>query len=120
MGRQLSLAYARAGCQNVTVVDLNSDNLAETVRLLQTEFPKVGVLPLVVNVANESAVNEMVEKAVREFGTLDYAANAASIICKARDKTAFMPSDEYDRTMNVNARAVALCNEDGRVMRGGA
>lgn len=37
------------------------------------------------------------------------AANAAGVTVKTRDKSAFVPSGEYDRVMNINARAVALC-----------
>jgi NAD(P)-dependent dehydrogenase (short-subunit alcohol dehydrogenase family) len=36
---------------------------------------------------------------------------------KAREKTANVPSWDYDRVMNINARAVALCMQaEARVM----
>lgn len=37
------------------------------------------------------------------------AANAAGVIVKSREKSAHVPSSEYDRVMGINARAVALC-----------
>jgi NAD(P)-dependent dehydrogenase (short-subunit alcohol dehydrogenase family) len=131
IGRQLSLAYARAGVQGITLADLNKDSVAETERLIQTEFPNVKVLPVIIDVTNEKSVNAMVDQAVETFRTLDYgettpryfrylsqyqkltlsvlAANAAGVIVKTREKSAHVPSSEFDRVMNINSRAVALC-----------
>ena len=45
------------------------------------------------------------------------AANAAGVIVKTREKSANVPIGEYDRVMNINARAVALCMAaEARVM----
>ena len=45
------------------------------------------------------------------------AANAAGVIVKTRDTAAYVPIGEYDRVMNINARAVALCMQaEARVM----
>ena len=105
--------------------------MAETERLVQTEFPNVKVLPVIIDVTDEKSVNAMVDQAVEKFGTLDYgetmtrhfrhlsryqkltlsvlAANAAGVIVKTREKSAHVPSSEFDRVMNINSRAVALC-----------
>ncbi|KLO99428.1 dehydrogenase [Fusarium fujikuroi] len=109
IGRQLSLAYVRAGIQGITLADLNKDALSETARLIQAQYPDVKVLPIVVDVTDEKSVNAMVDQAVQTFGTLDCAANAAGVIVKSREKSAHVPSSEFDRVMNINTRAVALC-----------
>ena len=105
--------------------------MAETERLIQTEFPNVKVLHVIIDVTDEKPVNAMVDQAVGKFGTLDYgettprhfrhlsryqkltlsvlAANAAGVIVKTREKSAHVPSSEFDRVMNINSRAVALC-----------
>jgi len=79
IGRQLSLAYVRAGIQGITLADLNKDGVAETARLIQNEFPNVKILPVIIDVTDEKSVNEMVDQAVQAFGTLDCAANAAGV-----------------------------------------
>jgi NAD(P)-dependent dehydrogenase (short-subunit alcohol dehydrogenase family) len=117
IGRQLSLAYVRAGIQGITLADLNKDGVAETVRLIQTEFPDVKILPVIIDVTDEKSVNAMVDQAVQAFGTLDCAANAAGVIVNSREKSAHVPSSEFDRVMSINARAVALCMQaEARVM----
>lgn len=137
IGRQLSLAYVRAGCQCITLADLSSEGVAKTEELIKGEFPHAKALCIQVDVTDEEAVNAMVAKAVQAFGTLEYgepvfratylkslamadsilAANAAGIIVKTRGKTADVPSWDYDHVMNINARAVALCMQaEARVM----
>ncbi|KAF9771418.1 hypothetical protein IL306_010942 [Fusarium sp. DS 682] len=109
IGRQLSLAYVRAGIQGITLADLNKDAVFETARLIQAEYPDARVLPIVVDVTDERSVNAMVDQAVQAFGTLDCAANAAGVIVNSREKSAHVPSSEFDRVMSINARAAALC-----------
>ncbi|KAF5710202.1 dehydrogenase [Fusarium mundagurra] len=109
IGRQLSLAYVRAGVRGITLADVNKDGVLETGKLIQAEFPDAKVLSLVVDVTNETSVNDMVDQAVKTFGTLDYAANAAGVVVKTRAKSAHVPTSEFDRVININTRAVALC-----------
>ena len=71
IGRQLSLAYVRAGIQGITLADLSKDGITETARMILEEFPDAKVLPVVVDVTDEASVNATVDQAVQEFGTLD-------------------------------------------------
>lgn len=71
IGRQLSIAYVRAGIVGITLADLSKDGLTETARLIQEEFPNVKILPIVIDVTDEKSVNAMVDQAVQTFGTLD-------------------------------------------------
>ncbi|EME43715.1 hypothetical protein DOTSEDRAFT_151194 [Dothistroma septosporum NZE10] len=117
MGRQVALAYARAGITGLTLGDLSEKGIAETQRLLEAEFPHVKTLAVVLDVTDEQMVNDMVDQAVHTFGTLDCAANAAGVIVNTRSKAAEVPPGEYDRVMNINARAVVLCMQaEARVM----
>ncbi|KAF5628926.1 dehydrogenase [Fusarium sp. NRRL 52700] len=135
IGRQLSLAYIRAGIKAITLADLNKDGVLETSRLIKAEFPDAKVLPLVVDVTDEKSVNDMVDQAVQAFGTLDCgktcskhlsrykrdntvaAANAAGVVVKTRALTADVPTSEFDRVMNINTRASVLCMQaEARVM----
>ncbi|KAH6872089.1 hypothetical protein B0T10DRAFT_541388 [Thelonectria olida] len=117
IGRQLSLAYVRAGIQGITLADVNPKSLGETAKLIREEFPQVGIKEVAVDVTDEASVNHMVDEAVKAFGTLDCAANAAGVIVNVRAKAAEIPTSDFDRVMNINARAVALCMQaEARVM----
>ena len=72
IGRQVSIAYARAGVQGITLADLNKDGTAETERLILEDFPNVKLLSVILDVTDEKSVNKMVDDAVEKFGTLDY------------------------------------------------
>lgn len=72
IGRQLSLAYVRTGVTGITLADRNEEGLAETARLVQTEFPHAKVLSVVLDVTDEQSVNAMVDKTIEAFGALDY------------------------------------------------
>lgn len=71
IGRELSLAYVRAGIQNITLADINLDGVAETAKLIEAAVPGTKILQIAVNVTNESDVNAMVDKTVSTFGSLD-------------------------------------------------
>lgn len=45
--------------------------MADTARLIQTEFPNARVLSVVIDVTDEESVRAMVDQAVQAFGTLD-------------------------------------------------
>ena len=71
IGRQLSLAYVKAGIQNITLADINPAGIEETAKLINARFPAAGILQVTVDVTDESSVNGMVEQAVEAFGTLE-------------------------------------------------
>lgn len=76
----MSLAYARAGIQGITLADVNKDGIDETARLITAENPDIGLLPVVVDVTDEQSVQSMVDQAVQAFGTLDCGKSPTSLI----------------------------------------
>jgi NADP-dependent 3-hydroxy acid dehydrogenase YdfG len=46
--------------------------VAETERLIKSEFPNVKILAVIIDVTDEKSVNAMVDQAVNQFRTLDY------------------------------------------------
>jgi NAD(P)-dependent dehydrogenase (short-subunit alcohol dehydrogenase family) len=98
MGRALVAAFAAAGA-HVVATDRDAAGLADV---------PAGVRTVVGDVADEAVVAAAVDSAVREFGRLDAAVNAAAIEFETRpihESTI----DDYDRMMNVNVRSVYLC-----------
>lgn len=83
IGRQLSIAYARAGCQNITLADINPKGAMQTAKLIKAEFPDVGLLEVVVDVTDEASVYAMVAKAIEKFGSLECGKCSKSISTKS-------------------------------------
>jgi NAD(P)-dependent dehydrogenase (short-subunit alcohol dehydrogenase family) len=71
IGRELAIAFVRAGIQNIALADIDLEGVAETARLVEAAAPKTKVLQISVNVTDEAAVNAMVNKTVSSFGGLD-------------------------------------------------
>lgn len=61
-----------------------------------------------VDVTDEDQVDSLVEFAVSEFGGLDLAHNNAGVLHPAL-KFHELPMEQWDRSININTRAVALC-----------
>jgi len=72
IGRQLSLAYARAGCQALSLADINIKGVLETIELIKSEVYNVKTLALEANTADVESVKKMVAQTVEAFGSLDY------------------------------------------------
>src|SRR5262245_34033318 len=86
MGRAGSLLFAREGAAHVYVADLNVAGGEETVELVQQAGGSASFVH--VDVTDEDAVREMVDRAAREHGRLDCAWNNAGITDDARPFTA--------------------------------
>lgn len=61
-----------------------------------------------VDVTDEAQIADLVAFAMEKFGGLHLAHNNAGILHQARNFHE-LPMDQWDKTMNINARAVALC-----------
>lgn len=111
IGRQLSLAYARAGAKGITLADMDKQGIAETERLIHTEFPDVKILSVIIDVTDETSVISMVDQAVAEFGTLDYGERQNPLRYRALPRI-----DEYARADNFClSRKCCRCHrEDSR------
>ena len=68
----MCLAYARAGCKAITLVDLNMNGVQETVKLIEAEVQNVKLLAMEGNTTNLESVQRMVSETVKTFGSLDY------------------------------------------------
>jgi NAD(P)-dependent dehydrogenase (short-subunit alcohol dehydrogenase family) len=88
------------------LVDRNS--IANTVSELNKISPNVVVKGFQFDVTDEKAVDDSVEKTVREFGRLDYAVNNAGIggAIKTSDQ---IPKNDFEHIMAVNTTAVWQC-----------
>src|SRR5437879_441727 len=62
IGKAISVAFAREGCQKITIADLSTSALEETSKEITSAFPDVEVLPVAVNVAKPEDVTRMLDE----------------------------------------------------------
>jgi enoyl-[acyl-carrier-protein] reductase (NADH) len=72
IGQATAIACARAGCQSLTLVDMNAAGFQKTKELIKSFDKAIKMLELLVDVSDETAVEHMVKKTVDTFGGLDY------------------------------------------------
>jgi|SRR5882757_3726890 len=72
IGRELALAYARAGCSGISLADLNTAGLQETVELIMREGYNTKTLAIETNTTDLESVRNLVSQTVKAFGRLDY------------------------------------------------
>lgn len=105
LGRATALLFAKNNA-NVVVSDLNIDGGEETVRLI-SDAGGTAVF-IACNVANELEVNSLIEKAVSDFGQIDFAVNNAGIGGKWLPTHKY-PTDNFREVMEVNTMGVFFC-----------
>ncbi|MEH7378566.1 SDR family oxidoreductase [Neobacillus drentensis] len=112
LGEQIALAYAEAGA-NVVVCSRNIEACEEVSERLE----KLGVrsLALQCDVSNYDDIQNVVQKTVEEFGTIDILVNnsGASWVAPALE----MEIDKWNRIMDINLKGVFLFSQAvGKVM----
>lgn len=113
IGREIALRAARDGA-NVVVAAKTSDphpKLEGTIHSVADEVAKAGgkALALQLDVRDEAAVVDAVNRAAREFGGLDILVNNASAI--SLTPTEATPAKRFDLMSGVNVRATFLCSQ---------
>jgi NAD(P)-dependent dehydrogenase (short-subunit alcohol dehydrogenase family) len=106
MGRAGARIFAREGAVHVYVVDVNADGGAETVE--QVEGAGGAATFLAVDVTDEAAVADMIQRVVREQGRLDCAWNNAGINDVSQPFHE-LEGASWDRMIAVNLTSVFLC-----------
>jgi citronellol/citronellal dehydrogenase len=113
IGREIALRAARDGA-NVAVAAKTSDphpTLEGTIHTVADEIVKAGgrALAIQLDVRDEAAIVEAVNRTAREFGGLDILVNNASAI--SLTPTEATPAKRFDLMVGVNVRATFLCSQ---------
>lgn len=98
IGRATAIRFAEEGA-NLILVDLNDEKLKQVKE--ETEKFGVKVITFAIDVSNEDAVNEVVEKAVKEFGKIDILVNNAAL-WRCWRPFVETPTEEWRRFFDVN------------------
>jgi NAD(P)-dependent dehydrogenase (short-subunit alcohol dehydrogenase family) len=102
IGRETALEFARHGA-SVVVADVDDDGGTETVELIEDDGGDAVFVHT--DVTEMADVEAMVETAVGEFGSIDYAVNNAGI-GGAQKPTGDLTEDEWEGTVDVNLNGV--------------
>ena len=105
MGRAIALAFAAAGSR-VIVSDVAVAGGEETVDLVRAAGGEAQFIAA--DVSKGADVEALVNEAVRAYGGLDYAVNAAAIEFEI-DYLADLSEDDWDRMLDVNLKSIFLC-----------
>ena len=103
IGRATAIAFARKGAK-VVVVDWIENN--ETVNLIR-ELGSEAIF-IKCDVSKMADVKMMIEKAITEFGQLDYAFNNAGIE-GIQANTWDCTEENWDKTISVDLKGIWLC-----------
>lgn len=105
LGRACAQIFAREGAK-VVIADLNAENGAETVKLVEDAGGTAVFVEA--NVGKSADIQRMVRTAVETFGGLDCAVNNA--VCNiGRTPLADITEEDWDRAAAVNITGVFLC-----------
>ena len=105
MGRAIALAFAAAGSR-VIVSDVAVAGGEETVDLVRAAGGEAQFIAA--DVSKGADVEALVNEAVRAYGGLDYAVNAAAIEFEI-DYLADLSEEDWDRMLDVNLKSIFLC-----------
>jgi NAD(P)-dependent dehydrogenase (short-subunit alcohol dehydrogenase family) len=89
--------------------DLDYAGLETVVQELQTQNAAVRTVIFAVDVSSEEQVESFIEAGVKEFGAIHYAVNNAGITSNPRVRTHELPTEAWDRVLDVNLRGAWLC-----------
>jgi NAD(P)-dependent dehydrogenase (short-subunit alcohol dehydrogenase family) len=106
MGQAMAVKFASRGCGKLFLVDLFESRLAETRALVEEANKACEVVSHVANVADPSAVRNMVSVCVENFGRLDFCMNNAGI-ARGGVKTGDMSVEMFDANCLVNEKGVS-------------
>ncbi|KAE8360912.1 hypothetical protein BDV27DRAFT_133828 [Aspergillus caelatus] len=110
IGKETVFALAQAGVEGIILADLNhsgSESVAKESQKWATH-PEFRATAVQVDVSDETAVNNMVDVAVKGFGRIDYCVHSAGMGSISGATTEHLKVDVYDQTMTVNARGTML------------
>lgn len=104
IGEGIAERFAYEGANLVMVS--NSERIKESAARI-ADLTKVQILPLVVDVTDEAAVQDLFSQAYARFGRIDVSVQNAGVI--TIDHFDRMPRADFDRVIQVNTTGVWLC-----------
>lgn len=107
IGRAIAEKFASEGAR-VVVADIDADRAESTVETIEANDGVAA--PAIVDIADESQVEEMVQTAETTFGTVDILVN--NVAMNGRGNLLKMSVETFDRVLAVNLRGTFLCTRE--------
>ncbi|KAF2815266.1 oxidoreductase [Mytilinidion resinicola] len=109
IGAAVARAFLEAGCQRLVITDINRETLAKTQDSLEERYRRPGLTILAIDgdISSKAFAEELVEKAIEQFGRLDYCVNSAGIMGNNKSSTE-TSIDAFDKINGVNYRGCWL------------
>jgi NAD(P)-dependent dehydrogenase (short-subunit alcohol dehydrogenase family) len=105
LGQATVLEAAKSGAK-IVAVDIDTDGLAETVRMAGTQAE---IEPVTADLANESDIERVVAATESRFGRLDILINCAAVLPRAGTRVDRFPTDEWQRGLDINLSGSFYC-----------
>lgn len=105
VGRAAALAFVREGAR-VAVVDLDSANAQETVRLVQAAGGHA--VSVQADVCQAAQMESAVRTTVETFARLDFAFNNAGVVIDERGQLIDYQEGDWNKTIDINLKGVWL------------
>ena len=104
IGRAAALTFAREGA-NVVCADINEKGVEQTVVQVNAKHGKAGgqTLALTIDVTKRAAVEDMVQLALDDFGSVQFLFNSAGAALR-RSKFLDIDDELFDRTFDLNVK----------------
>jgi len=104
IGRATALIFAREGA-NVVCADIDEAGVEQTVEQVNAKFGNLGgqALALTIDVTRRAAVEDMVQLAIGDFGSVQFLFNSAGAAIR-RSKFLEIDDDLFDRTFDLNVK----------------
>ena len=104
IGRAAALIFAREGA-NVVCADINEAGVEQTVEQINTKYGDAGgqTLALTIDVTKRAAVEDMVQLALDDFGSVQFLFNSAGAALR-RSKFLDIDDSLFDRTFDLNVK----------------
>jgi len=111
IGRAAAVAFARDGCTQLVLGDINITGLEETRRSIKEAHHNAVVEIIHLDVTDEASVERFHAEAVSKFGRIDFAVNSVGYGHPATPIHNF-PEKDWDLSYRVNQRGVGSVSFD--------
>ncbi|ORX95040.1 oxidoreductase [Clohesyomyces aquaticus] len=111
IGKEAADTFAEAGCRGVVYADVDLEEAESAAKESEAwatngDYRAVSVF---VDVSDAESVQNMVDRAIQEFGRIDYSVNAAGIANSTLRPTAQASLQELNRIIDINLKGTAFC-----------
>lgn len=99
------------GLEGLMIFDTNLKGCQEDMLRLRSRFPQAKISAIAVNVTDEEAVNQAMEKTVEELGSVDHVVCFVGVV--GCIETIDMPVSQWRRIIDINTTGCFICAQAG-------